>query len=566
MVICLAPELYRKYDTLYVYLQNDFTRQKPSVELILHLLCEDERERLQARNFFSGDAPLFRFEILKMTEDQQSPSGSSDLACFLKLEPRIVNFLLGNNSIDRRLVNLAKLYIPEQPLESLLVADEVKTRLINLTQGYVENQNSDRENLVLHLKGLYGAGKRDTALGVCKQLNTYLLYLDLELLVQETDAEKLLRLLFRESLLLRAPVYLDNIDGFLEQDVKTQGKLKTLVRTIAEFGWVTILAGEKKWPAKRLFEAADFHSFELPLAEVPLRQKVWEQELSESSLRYETAWTKQLARQFRLTPQIRDAVEQTKVEYQTRNGKTSITLTDLCAACHKQSNQKLSELSVKIKPKYVWQDIVLPADKVSQLKEICLQVKHRYRVFDEWGFEKKLSYGKGASALFSGPLGTGKTMAAEVIANELQLELYKIDLSSVVSKYIGETEKNLAKIFDEAETSNTILFFDEADALFGKRTQVSDAHDRYANIETSYLLQKMEEYNGIVILATNLRENMDDAFTRRIRFIVEFPFPDAASREQIWMTHFPGEAPVSGSINFSRSNFQSLAGISRTSS
>jgi SpoVK/Ycf46/Vps4 family AAA+-type ATPase len=171
-------------------------------------------------------------------------------------------------------------------------------------------------------------------------------------------------------------------------------------------------------------------------------------------------------------------------------------------------------------------------------------------VFGEWGFDRKLSHGKGLSVLFAGPSGTGKTMAAEIMARELQLDLYKIDLSGVVSKYIGETEKNLARIFQEAESSNAILFFDEADALFGKRTKISDAHDRYANIETSYLLQKMEEYEGVVILATNLRENMDEAFTRRMRFIVEFPFPDAASRQQMWQTHFPREAPLSADIDY----------------
>jgi SpoVK/Ycf46/Vps4 family AAA+-type ATPase len=207
-------------------------------------------------------------------------------------------------------------------------------------------------------------------------------------------------------------------------------------------------------------------------------------------------------------------------------------------------------MAVKIEPRHGWEDIVLPEYKLTQLKEICSQARHRYRVFGEWGFDRKLSHGKGLSALFSGPPGTGKTMAAEVIAHDLQMDLYKVDLSSVVSKYIGETEKNLSRIFHEAETGNAILFFDEADALFGKRTEVSDAHDRYANIEISYLLQKMEEYEGIVILATNLRENMDEAFTRRIRFIIEFPFPDEASRLRIWQTHFPKEAPVSEEIDY----------------
>jgi SpoVK/Ycf46/Vps4 family AAA+-type ATPase len=170
-------------------------------------------------------------------------------------------------------------------------------------------------------------------------------------------------------------------------------------------------------------------------------------------------------------------------------------------------------------------------------------------VFEDWGFGARLSHGKGLSALFTGSPGTGKTMASEVIAGELGLDLYKVDLSAVVSKYIGETEKNLSKIFREAESSNAILFFDEADALFGKRTEVADAHDRYANVEVSYLLQKMEEYEGVVILASNLRENMDEAFVRRLRFIVDFPFPDEAHRALIWRTHFPSRAPLSADLD-----------------
>jgi len=184
------------------------------------------------------------------------------------------------------------------------------------------------------------------------------------------------------------------------------------------------------------------------------------------------------------------------------------------------------------------------------LREICAQVRHRYQVFGNWGFGARLSRGTGLSVLFSGPPGTGKTLAAEVVAREVDLDLYAVDLSGVVSKYIGETEKNLSQIFAEARTSNAILFFDEADALFGKRTEVSDAHDRYANIETGYLLQKMDEYDGVVILATNLRQNLDDAFTRRIRFAVEFPFPEAAGRERIWRTLFPPQAPLAADVDF----------------
>ena len=180
---------------------------------------------------------------------------------------------------------------------------------------------------------------------------------------------------------------------------------------------------------------------------------------------------------------------------------------------------------------------------MNQLREIINQVKYRNIVFGDWGFNHKLSRGKGLNVLFSGPPGTGKTMAAEVIANELNLDLYKIDLSQIVSKYIGETEKNLQRAFDEAQASYAILFFDEADALFGKRSEVKDAHDRYANTEIAFLLQKMEEYEGITILTTNLSNNIDEAYMRRLQFNVVFPLPEEEQRENIWRTIFPDQAP-----------------------
>jgi SpoVK/Ycf46/Vps4 family AAA+-type ATPase len=193
---------------------------------------------------------------------------------------------------------------------------------------------------------------------------------------------------------------------------------------------------------------------------------------------------------------------------------------------------------------------VLPPRAIQQLREVCATEKHRHLVYSTWGFDRRLSLGKGLNVLFHGSSGTGKTMAASILAQELGLDLYKIDLSTVVSKYIGETEKQLSQIFREAQSSNASLFFDEADALFGKRSEVKDAHDRYANIEVGYLLQKMEEYEGIVILATNFRKNMDEAFTRRMHFIIEFAFPDAPNRERIWKTLIPLDAPLADDVNF----------------
>ena len=213
-------------------------------------------------------------------------------------------------------------------------------------------------------------------------------------------------------------------------------------------------------------------------------------------------------------------------------------------ACRMQARPRLDDLAQRIEPAATWDDLVLPEPQLHTLREIAVHVRQRMTVYETWGFATKSARGLGISALFSGVSGTGKTMAAEVLANELRLDLYRIDLSAVVSKYIGETEKNLRRVFDAAEEGGAILLFDEADALFGKRSEVKDSHDRYANIEVSYLLQRMEAYRGLAILTTNLKSALDTAFLRRIRFIVHFPFPDAAQRAEIWRRIFPVETPT----------------------
>ncbi len=552
VIICLAPELQRKYDTLYSYLQDDITRKKPSIDLVLNLLCRTESERWKARALFSDNAPLFRSEILHKSDDPQSPSGSSGLSSFLKLDQRILNYLLGDNSINGCLSGLVKFLQPNQFTGEIPVNSDIKEKTLNLTKNYFSQQVKNKRKMIIYFHGPYGAGKKELAFSICRDLNFPLLYMDAESIMKfESESESVLKLFFRESLLLQSAIYIRNSDIFWKEDEKSRVFLKKLDRMISEYGWLVFLSGEKPLRQKGVFESAVFQNIELPVTDVPAREATWKKALHNIRTKNDVLWAGLLAGQFRMTyGQIWDAVDFAANQHAMNGGETEITLSDLYAACRNQSNQKLGELAIKIDPHYNWEDIVLPDNKIAQLKEICSQVKHRYLVFNKWGFEKKLSYGKGLSVLFTGPPGTGKTMSAEVIANDLRLDLYKVDLSSVVSKYIGETEKNLEKIFQEAETSNAILFFDEADALFGKRTGVSDAHDRYANIETSYLLQKMEEYEGVVILASNLRENMDDAFTRRIRFIVEFPFPDESSRLQIWKTHFPKEAPVSESIDY----------------
>ncbi len=235
-------------------------------------------------------------------------------------------------------------------------------------------------------------------------------------------------------------------------------------------------------------------------------------------------------------------------------------------ACRLQARPRMEGLAQRIDTASEWSDLVLPEAQKRILRQIAVHVRQRSKVYRTWGFAAKSARGLGISALFAGPSGTGKTMASEALASELRLDLYRIDLSQVVSKYIGETEKNLGRIFDAADEGAGILLFDEADALFGKRTEVKDSHDRYANIEVSYLLQRMEAYRGLAILTTNRKNALDQAFLRRIRFVAEFPFPDSVQRAEIWRRMFPKETPTEGlrierlaRLNASGGNIRNIA-------
>ncbi|PSR15934.1 AAA family ATPase, partial [filamentous cyanobacterium CCP3] len=243
-----------------------------------------------------------------------------------------------------------------------------------------------------------------------------------------------------------------------------------------------------------------------------------------------------------------------------RQASGALELPDrLWQACLAKTRPQLDRLAQRLDPKATWNDIVLPAEEMALLRQISAQVQQRSTVYQDWGFGDRMNRGFGISALFAGDSGTGKTMAAEVIANDLRLNLYRIDLSAVVSKYIGETEKNLRRLFDAAEDGGAILFFDEADALFGKRSEVKDSHDRYANIEINYLLQRIEAYRGLAILATNLKSSLDAAFMRRLRFVITFPYPATPQRQEMWQKAFPPSVPLEA-LDYARLARLSLTG------
>ncbi|HEY6174882.1 MAG TPA: ATP-binding protein, partial [Kofleriaceae bacterium] len=230
--------------------------------------------------------------------------------------------------------------------------------------------------------------------------------------------------------------------------------------------------------------------------------------------------------------------------------RPEVTLDDLGDSARLMFSHRLGTMAQRIPIGFSWSDLVLPRDTQEAVKEVVRFARYRSFLLEEWGFSAKLPYGRGVSAIMAGPPGTGKTMVAQLLAKELGYDLYRIDLSQVVNKYIGETEKNLAKIFDEAETSHAVLFFDEADSLFAKRTDVKTANDRYANLEVNYLLQRMETFDGVTLLATNLEQGLDDAFKRRVRFSIMFELPEEAERKKLWISMFPPRVPLAPNIDW----------------
>ncbi|MGA2288458.1 ATP-binding protein [Bradyrhizobium sp.] len=280
--------------------------------------------------------------------------------------------------------------------------------------------------------------------------------------------------------------------------------------------------------------------FDAPSASASERAVLWRTAL-EKTLPALQSEAERLAGSFALGPA---AVISAVACAVSASAEGSAPIEHLWDACRAQSRLRLGRLASRIEAVTDWDDLILPAKQKEILRHILIHVRRRQKVYGDWGFQAKGARGLGVSALFAGPSGTGKTMAAEVLANALRLDLFRIDLSQVVSKYIGETEKNLRSIFDAAEEGAAVLLFDEADALFGKRTDVKDSHDRYANIEVSYLLQRMEAYRGLAILTTNRKSALDQAFLRRLRFVVEFPFPQPAERADIWRRAFPKATPT----------------------
>jgi hypothetical protein len=545
LFVAVAVEIDRRYERVYGFLHDDMSRKLPSPALALGLYCENVADQLEMRELLSSQSALRHYRLIEVVDDGAALPW---LSRSMRVDARILGFLLGESAIDAR-VSRSVTWMAggvESASQNLPPRAAVEELIEQLSSWSGDAQS--RGKPLIYLQGPQQAGAEALVGAAARRLGLQVLAVDCEALLEGgVDFEQALFLAFREGLLRQAPLFLRNVDRVLDGPAGEM-RCRALLRCVGDMGSVVIASGERAWGWQLPAEPVSLRIVEFHPGGFDDQLQAW-QALSKG--RFEQA---QLHHLVSLHPMPVAAIGNVWRMAQVLAGADCAaeplpSLTHVQQACRAQSGTPVSSLARRIEPKHGWQDLVLPKPQYEQLLSICSQAKHASIVYGAGRFDRKLSLGRGLNALFSGPPGTGKTMAAEVIAAELGVQMLKIDLSQIVSKYIGETEKNLRQLFDQAASANAILFFDEADALLGKRSDVKDAHDRYANTETAYLLQKMEEYPGITVLATNLRQNMDEAFTRRMRFIVDFPFPEDEDRLRIWRSVWPPEVPLAEDVD-----------------
>jgi hypothetical protein len=508
-LLCIAVELDPSIGLLCAAAQHDDRATHPTFALALTLFDEPSWDAL---------APLGALRYWRLIDITQPP-GQPLTTSALRADERIVSYLKGLDYLDDRLeplvVPIEPLDVPDPPTQHAAAEEVLRRWSVGGRAVQLVGADAGTKKLVA-ARAAAAAGRR-----------LYVLAAE-HLPSQAPENEELARLWHRESLLSPVALYLDAQE--VDANAHDAGG-GAIARFLTRCHGPACVGTREVWTAL----AENAPPVEVSGPTFDEQRAIWTELLPDMS---DDALASELAAQFSLNlPMIHSIAR-----YATT--APALLPTDVWDECVVATQPRMDALAQRIDAKATWDDLVLPKHELQLLRRIVAQVRNRSTVYQRWGFAARMNRGLGISVLFAGPSGTGKTMAAEVIANDLRLSLYRVDLSAVVSKYIGETEKNLRRLFDAAEVGGSLLLFDEADALFGKRSEVKDSHDRYANIEINYLLQRMEQYSGVAILATNMKTALDTAFMRRIRFILNVAAPAAAERRLIWQKAFPREVPL----------------------
>ncbi len=519
LLLCAGIELEASFAGCCAEAHGDVHRAYPTFGLALAALPDPHWSAL------APTAPLRRWRLLDLKPGETLVTGP------LRIDERVLHFLTGVQHLDENLFGFAfpvPLSEGDLPPSHRQVAEQIAATWA---------REVGSRSPIVQLSGTEAAGKRALAASACARLGLGLYRMPAAVLPEGPhEFDTLLRLWEREAALGSSALLLD-ADDF---DGGDADRMRRVVRFVEEVGGPLLVAA----PERLRVRHRPVVTLDVEKPTRPEQRALWDGLLGGRAARL-NGQVDQITLQFNLSgPSIRAACAHALGRAAIEEGAPDHFEPLLWEACRVQARRQLEGLVRCIEPLAEWDDLVLPPQQLQMLQDVAMQARHRLQVYEAWGFGRGTGRGLGITALFAGPSGTGKTLAAEVLAHELHLDLYHIDLSQVVSKYIGETEKNLGRVFDAAEEGGAVLLFDEADALFGKRSDVKDSHDRYANIEVSYLLQRMESYRGLAILTTNMKGALDDAFQRRLRFVLTFPFPGAAGRAEIWRRIFPLETPT----------------------
>ncbi|MEH2073472.1 MAG: ATP-binding protein [Nostoc sp.] len=517
LLLCAGMELNGDFSKLCAIMHGDLQRAYPTLSLALAALPDVHWDAI------APNAPLRHWRLIQLGD------GHSLTLSPVRIDERILHYLTGIQYLDERLAGIIE---PLQEVSDLVPSHQDLAERVAAVWSQAYKINSLP---IVQLCGNENTSKRAIAAIICQLQGLSLWVMPAQMIpLAPGELDNLIRLWTRETILSKCALLID----CNELDTNDIARLNAIARFIERTkGFLIVTSRERIGLGQRLVVNFDVHQ---PTSKE--QGTVWQDALGSMAPQM-NGQVKTLVEQFNLSAAtIRAACAEAagQLAQTPENDITSI----LWDACRVQARPRLDELAQRIEPSGDWEDLVLPEAQKQVLRDIAAHVRQRSTVYNNWGFAAKSARGLGISALFAGASGTGKTLGAEVLAQKLRLDLYRIDLSSVVSKYIGETEKNLRRVFDAAEQGGVILLFDEADALFGKRSEVKDARDRYANIEVSYLLQRMESYPGLAVLTTNLKSAIDTAFLRRIRFVVQFPFPDTTQRAEIWRRVFPADTPT----------------------
>lgn len=526
LLMCAGVELDAQFSSLIADLQGGASLVHPSFSLALAAFPDAHWSAI------STSAPLRYWRLIEINQDKLITKNP------LRIDEYILHYLAGVSYLDEKLQEILDPVFPNNPLapSQAELARDIG-RACSSKAGYSRLP-------AVQLNGAEKADKKAVAALACAGIGLQLYaFYTYSLPENPKELAGLLRLWNRQAALTSCALFLDSAS----LDANDKQRVQALLHFIEQVRGILILSNDGWMPALK----RPVIEFEVGKPAFEEQLYLWKKCLGEAAADLDNQ-LQHVVSHFNFSAGTIDSASMEVLAHRVDNDKGQKKIAPanleekLWEACCIHTRPKVDELAQRIEPAADWDDIVLPEIQKQTLREIAQQVRHRRKVYHEWGFAGKGPRGLGISALFSGESGTGKTMASEVLANELKLDLYRIDLSQVVNKYIGETEKNLKRIFDAAEEGGAILLFDEADALFGKRSDVKDSHDRYSNIEVSYLLQRMEAYCGLAVLTTNMRSAIDKAFLRRIRFIVQFPYPDARLRAEIWKRAFPANTPVEG--------------------